>query len=141
MAPKLDLVYSRGRSKFVAPSRRMVIGSDDNQDPEYVPPGTRTPTCAAMNTRGTPKKMASGVVTASPSDEERILNDTRRGLLQILRKRLAPRRLPGLREHLALRRLPGLRKHHLHMVPLLLLHQSTLPRLMRLTVRILLHHP
>ena len=43
MAPKQDRVYTRGRSKFVSPSTRLVIGSDDERDPEYVPPGTATP--------------------------------------------------------------------------------------------------
>ena len=38
MAPKQDRVYARGRSKSVAPSARLVICSDDERDPEYVPP-------------------------------------------------------------------------------------------------------
>ena len=42
MAPKQDRVYARGRSKSVAPSSRLVIGFDDERDPEYVPPGTST---------------------------------------------------------------------------------------------------
>ena len=37
MAPKQDRVYARRRSKSVAPSSRLVIGSDDENDPEYVP--------------------------------------------------------------------------------------------------------
>ena len=37
MAPKQDRVYARGRSKFVASSARLVIGSDNECDPEYVP--------------------------------------------------------------------------------------------------------
>ena len=37
MAPKQDRVYARGRSKSVAPSACLVIGSDDKRDPEYVP--------------------------------------------------------------------------------------------------------
>ena len=65
MAPKQDRIYARGRSKSVAPSTRMVIGSDDERDPEYVPPGTSTPSRAARAPRATPKKVASGVVTAS----------------------------------------------------------------------------
>ena len=65
MAPKQDRVYARGRSKSVAPSARLVIGSDDERDPEYVPPGTSTPSRAARAARATPKKVASGVVTAS----------------------------------------------------------------------------
>ena len=43
MAPKQDRVYACGRSKSVAPSARLVIGSYDEHDPEYVPPGTATP--------------------------------------------------------------------------------------------------
>ena len=65
MAPKQDRVYARGRSKSVAPSARLVIGSDDERDPEYVTPGTSTPSRAARAARATPKKVASGVVTAS----------------------------------------------------------------------------
>ena len=76
MAPKQDRIYARGRSKFVAPSAHMVIGSDDERDPEYVPPGTSTPSRVARAPRATPKKVASGVVTASQSDEERTLTGT-----------------------------------------------------------------
>ena len=65
MAPKQDQVYARGRSKSVFPSARMVIGSDDERDPEYVPPGTSTPSRASRATRATPNKVASGIVTAS----------------------------------------------------------------------------
>ena len=65
MAPKQDRVYARGRSKSVAPSALLVIGSDDERDPEYVTPGTSTPSRAARAARATPKKVASGVVTAS----------------------------------------------------------------------------
>ena len=57
----------------------MVIGSDDERDPEYVPPGTSTPSRAARAPRATPKKVASGVVTASQSDEERTLTGTPSG--------------------------------------------------------------
>ena len=76
MAPKQDRTYARGRSKSVAPSARMVIGSDDERDPEYVPLSTSTPSRAARATRATPKKVASGVVTASRSDKEHTLTDT-----------------------------------------------------------------
>ena len=76
MAPKQDRIYVRGRSKSVAPSACMVIGSDDERDPEYVPPGTSTPSRAARAPRATPKKVASGVVAASQSDEERTLTGT-----------------------------------------------------------------
>ena len=54
MAPKQDRVYARGRSKYVAPSARLVIGSDDERDPEYVPPGTSTPSRVARASRATP---------------------------------------------------------------------------------------
>ena len=76
MAPKQDRIYARGRSKSVAPSARMVIGSDDECDLEYVPPGTSTPSRAARAPRATTKKVASGIVTASQSDEERTLTGT-----------------------------------------------------------------
>ena len=65
MAPKQDRIYARGRSKSVAPSARMVIGSDDERDLEYVPPGTSTPSRASRATRATPTKVAYGVVTTS----------------------------------------------------------------------------
>ena len=135
MDPMPDIVYSKRRSKSVVPSTQMVLGLHNDHDQEYVPPGTCTTTRSARNTRGTPKKVASGIVTASPYDEERILTGTPSGLLEILREGLAPRKLPSLKEYLAMRSLPGLRNHQLHIVPLLLLHWSAaLPRLMRLTV-------
>ena len=37
MAPKQDRTYARGQSKFVALSACLIIGSDDERDPEYVP--------------------------------------------------------------------------------------------------------
>lgn len=64
MAPKPYIVYSRGRCKSVAPSHRMISTSNNERHPDYVPPGTITPTQAARATRGTPYKVASGVVTA-----------------------------------------------------------------------------
>ena len=76
MAPKQDRVYARGRSKYVTPSARLVIGSNDERDPEYVPPGTFTPSRAARAARVTPKKVASCIVTLSQSDEERTVTDT-----------------------------------------------------------------
>ena len=79
MAPKQDRIYARGRSKSVALSACMVIGWDDERDPEYVPLGTSTPACAVRAPRDTPKKVASGVVTASQSYEERTLTGTPSG--------------------------------------------------------------
>ena len=43
MATKQDPIYARGRSKSFAPSARLIIGSDDEHDLKYVPPGTATP--------------------------------------------------------------------------------------------------
>ena len=63
--PKQDQIYARGHSKSIAPSTRLIIGSDDEHDPKYVPPGTTTPSRAACATRVTPKKVASDVFTAS----------------------------------------------------------------------------
>ena len=79
MAPKQDRIYACGRLKSVAPSACMVIGTDDERDPEYVPPGTSTPSRAARAPKATPKKVASGVVTASQSDEELTLTGTPSG--------------------------------------------------------------
>ena len=79
MAPKHDRVYAHGRSKFVAPSARLVIDSDDERDPEYVPPHTATPSYASRDARVTPKKVESSVVTASQSDEECTITGTPSG--------------------------------------------------------------
>ena len=79
MAPKQDRIYARGRSKSVALSAGMVISFDDERDPEYMPPGTSTPSRTARSPRDKPKKVASGIVTASQSDEERTLTGTPSG--------------------------------------------------------------
>ena len=63
MAPKKDRVHARGRSKSVALSACLVIGSDDERDLKYVPPGTSTLPRASRATRATPKKVVFGVVT------------------------------------------------------------------------------
>ena len=76
MAPKQDRIYARGQAKSVAPSAHMVIGSNDERDPEYVPPSTSTPSRAARAPRATPKKVASCVVTTSQSYEECTLTGT-----------------------------------------------------------------
>ena len=57
----------------------MVIDSDDEPDTEYVPPGSSTPSRAARAPGATPKKLASSVVTASQSHEERTLTGTPSG--------------------------------------------------------------
>ena len=64
MAPKRDQVYAHRHSKSVTQSAHMVIGSDDEHDTDYMPPGTATPSRAACATRATPKNVASSVVTA-----------------------------------------------------------------------------
>ena len=70
MEHKQDRSYARGRLKSIALSARLIIGSDDERDPEYVPPGTSTPSRAARVPRATPKTVASGVVTTFQSDED-----------------------------------------------------------------------
>ena len=50
MAPKLDIVYSRGRAKSVAPSRLMIGTFYDERDLEYVTPNTLTPTPSSRYT-------------------------------------------------------------------------------------------
>ena len=57
MAPKQDRVYARGQSKSVTPSARLVICFYDESDPEYVPPGTSTPSRGARAAIVKPKKV------------------------------------------------------------------------------------
>ena len=54
----------------------MIISSDDERDPEYVPPGTSTPSRIARAPRATPMTVGAGVVTASQSNEEHTLTIT-----------------------------------------------------------------
>lgn len=65
MDPKLDIVYSRGRSKSMELSRWMICNFNDKRGLEYVLPGTRTPKPSSRATQGTPQKVACGIVTAS----------------------------------------------------------------------------
>lgn len=53
MAPKLDIIYSRVWSKFVAPSRQMIGISNDERDLENVLPSINTLTSTARECRGT----------------------------------------------------------------------------------------
>ena len=123
-AQKQDRVYARGRSKSVAPSTRLVIGFDDEHDLEYVPPGITTPARAAHATRATPKKVASNVVTASKSIEERTLTSTPSGSATHEEKKSCSLGVCGRRKP------PGPQKS-LHPLQL-----HSLPCLMRLTVLI-----
>lgn len=54
MAPKKDIVYSRGRSKSMAPLWKMIYTSDDDRDHKYNPLDTQTPITAAAAACGTP---------------------------------------------------------------------------------------
>ena len=65
--------------KVCRPSARLVIGSDDEHDPEYELPGTASPSQAACATRATPKKVSSDVVTTSQSYVECTLTGTPSG--------------------------------------------------------------
>lgn len=73
MDPKKDIVYRRGKSKSVGPSRCLIVNSDNYEDPTYVSPGAITPPPAARVTEDTPRKVVQGVFTPSYSDEERTL--------------------------------------------------------------------
>ena len=65
MALKQDRFYARGNSKSIDPFARLVIGSNDEHDPEYVAPGTATLARASYTTRAIPKMVAYGLVTTS----------------------------------------------------------------------------
>lgn len=54
----------------------MVTVSDDDRDPEYIPPDTHKPTHSDRISRGMLYKVASGVVSNSLSNEECILTCT-----------------------------------------------------------------
>lgn len=54
IAPKKDIFYSLGRSKSMAPSQLMSGTSDNEKDPEYVPPGAMPITPAAQASQGIP---------------------------------------------------------------------------------------
>ena len=60
MAPKLESVYTRRLLKFIAPSAWLVIRSDDERDPEYVPPGTITNAWAARTINPPPRRWRPG---------------------------------------------------------------------------------
>ena len=79
MSPKQDCVYSLRHSKSVAPSVWIIIASDDERDPEYVPPDTLTSTRATWTTRSTLTKVAPGGLTFSQLIEEHILTCTPSG--------------------------------------------------------------
>lgn len=75
MDSKIDIIFYKGKSKFVAPSYRMIANSDNEQDREYVPLIAIPTTPPAWATRSTPQKVVPSVVTAPQSDEERTLSD------------------------------------------------------------------
>ena len=79
MAPKKDIVYSKGLFMSMEPSRQLIGSSDDERDLEYVPPGNNTLIKPPVVTRCTPKKVVPGEVTASQYNEERIFTSTLSG--------------------------------------------------------------
>ena len=53
MTPKKDIVYQRGNSKSVSLSCRLIVNSDNEQDPACVPATSTTPPPVTRVTRGT----------------------------------------------------------------------------------------
>lgn len=87
MEPKQGVVYSRVRSKSVAPFCRLVIGSsDDEREPEFIPSVTQTPSRAVRTSRSTPKRAASDVVTVSQSYKVCTLTGTLSGSAAVSEK-------------------------------------------------------
>ena len=119
MALNKDRLYSRRHSKSVAPSTRLVIGSEDERDAVYVPPGTIITGRAASTTRTTPqmwrpaKSLPPGLKRSTYRREHLL------GLLH------TPEMLPVMRNYLVQKKSPGLR-----ILVLQPLHHS-LPCLMR----------
>lgn len=71
--PKKDIVYLRGKSKFMVLSCRIITTSVNEKDAEYVAPDTTTPAIFARAIKGTFQKVVPGVVTASQFEKERTL--------------------------------------------------------------------
>ena len=90
MESKQDQFYARGLSNSVAPSACLAIGSYDEHDPMYVHPDTSSPSRASRASRAIQKKVASGEVTTSYSDEERTLIGTPSGQLLMKKECVAP---------------------------------------------------
>lgn len=54
MSPKKDILYAkRYKSRSVNMSLWMIVDSNNEQDPGYIPPGSTTPILAGMFTWGT----------------------------------------------------------------------------------------
>ena len=74
--PTHDRVFSRGFSKSFSPLNGLIIVLHNQSDPKYVPPRTRTPTNVSYSTKATPTRAALSIVSASMSDDERMLTGT-----------------------------------------------------------------